>query len=102
MLSNFVQWGRQHRQVWRMCEELNVVLTSFFSHHYLLRAAYNFKSQMRAAIMRVTLPLFRRTASVPLRASRALDAQRCRVAGWTRPPLPGPAVYATAGWLSGH
>ena len=71
MLGNFVQWCRQHRQDWRTFEELDVVLCSYFSDHYLMGTACNIGSQTLAAIAHVTPSIFKQTVSVLPRASRA-------------------------------
>ncbi|CAK0869877.1 unnamed protein product, partial [Prorocentrum cordatum] len=102
MLTNFVQWCQQHHQDWRTYEELDLVLSSYFSDHYLLGAACNIGSQTLAAIAHVTPSLFKQTVSVLPRASRASAAWKRRAPGKTRLPLPRPAVYAIAGWLISH
>ncbi|CAK0859145.1 unnamed protein product, partial [Prorocentrum cordatum] len=102
MLNNFAQWCQQHRQDWRTYEELDLVLSSYFSDHYLLGTACNIGSQTLAAIARVTPSLFKQTVSVLPRASRASAAWKRRAPGKTRLPLPRPAVYAIAGWLISH
>ena len=102
MLNNFVQWCQQHRQDWRTYEELDLVLSSYFSDHYLLGTACNIGSQTLAAIAHVTPSLFKQTVSVLPRASRASAAWKRRAPGKTRLPLPRPAVYAIAGWLISH
>ena len=102
MLGNFVQWCRQHRQDWTSFEELDVVLCSYFSDHYLMGTACNIGSQTLAAIAHVTPSLFKRTVSVLPRASRASAAWKRRAPGKTRLPLPRAAVYAIAGWLISH
>ncbi|CAK0867123.1 unnamed protein product, partial [Prorocentrum cordatum] len=102
MLNNFVQWCQQHRQDWKSYEELDPVLSSYFSDHYLLGTACNIGSQTLVAIAHVTPSLFKQTVSVLPRASRASAAWKRRAPGKTRLPLPRPAVYAIAGWLISH
>jgi hypothetical protein len=41
MLSNIVQWCRLRRQHWRTYEELDVVLSNYFSDHFLMDTACN-------------------------------------------------------------
>ncbi|CAK0837395.1 unnamed protein product, partial [Prorocentrum cordatum] len=77
---------RSNTEDWRTYEELDAVLSNYFSDHFLMGTACNIGQ----------------TVSVPPRASRASAAWKRRAPGKTRLPLPRSAVHAIAGWPISH